>query len=106
MSSDDNPRKRPRTSDEDLDEPNVETIQHDDLWFEDGNIVLIASLIASDIAFRVHRSILSRHSHVFRDILTIPQPSDSPTVEDCPVVHLSDSGDDVQYFVNALYDRQ
>jgi hypothetical protein len=103
MSSDkDKPRKRPRTSDEDLDTPNVEITHHDDLWFEDGNIVLISS----DIAFRVHRGILSRHSQVFRHMLTIPQPDNSPKVEDCPVVHLSDSGEDVKYFVNALYDRQ
>jgi hypothetical protein len=85
-----------------MDEPGIQVPHYDDLWFEDGNIVLITS----NIAFRVHRSILSRHSRVFRNMLTIPQPADSLKVEDCPVMHLSDSGDDVQYFVNALYDRQ
>ena len=103
-SSEANPRKRPRRGNKDVDEPSadIQVAHHDDLWFEDGNIVLITS----NMGFRVHQSILSRHSHVFRDMLTIPQPSDELKVEDCPVVHLSDSGEDIQYFVNALYDRQ
>ncbi|CCM06578.1 uncharacterized protein FIBRA_08856 [Fibroporia radiculosa] len=41
-----------------------------EFWFEDGNIVLGVETTA----FRVHRSLLSRSSDVFRDMFDIPQP--------------------------------
>ncbi len=39
-----------------------------DLWFFDGNIVLVAL----GIAFRVHKSVLACHSDVFRSWFTGP----------------------------------
>jgi hypothetical protein len=35
----------------------------------------------------------------------VPQPSDEPTVEGCPVVRLTDTAHDVEHLLNALYDR-
>ena len=79
----------------------------DKYWFEDGNILLIAQ----DVEFRVYRGLLTSASHVFRDILSIPQQSPYAADEDTPgvpLVHLSDHPNDVrtlfEYFIfgNAL----
>lgn len=67
-------------------------IKHsEDIWFEDGNVVLQVDRTQ----FRVHRSILSRHSSVFADMFALPQPNDtSDWVEGCPVVIMS--GDEAE----------
>lgn len=44
-----------------------------DLWFKDGNVILIAE----GTAFRVHQSLLSINSEVFRDMFSFPQPADT-----------------------------
>lgn len=46
--------------------------QHPDLWFEDGNVLLLSE----NILFRVHRSQLARKSHVFENILAGIQEKD------------------------------
>ena len=75
------------------------TVKRDpDLWFDDGNIVLLAR----DTAFRVYRGLLTRHSVIFRDLFQMAQPANAETMESCPVVHLSDSPDDLRYLLRAL----
>ncbi|KAI0669334.1 hypothetical protein C8Q78DRAFT_978161 [Trametes maxima] len=71
-------------------------------WYEDGNIVLIAECVA----FRVHRGLLAQHSTIFHDLFSVPQPCTdaSELIEGCPVVHLSDTSDDVERLLRALYD--
>ena len=44
-----------------------------DPWFEDGNIILVPES-ESQVAFKVHRGVLSRHSEVFQSMFDIPQP--------------------------------
>ena len=41
------------------------------LWFDDGNVILIAE----STSFEVHKSILSSKSYVFKDMFSIPQPT-------------------------------
>ncbi|KAL6298848.1 hypothetical protein BKA93DRAFT_33782 [Sparassis latifolia] len=72
--------------------------QDAEFWFEDGSIVLIAQ----DIAFRVHRGVLSRHSEVFRDLLKVPGKQEEKF--GCPFVHLSDSPADLRSLLRVLYD--
>ncbi|KAL6298858.1 hypothetical protein BKA93DRAFT_743390, partial [Sparassis latifolia] len=67
--------------------------QDEDFWFADGSIVLIAE----HITFRVHQGVLFRHSNVFRDLFTVPQPESD---FGCPVVHLHDSLVDIQYLLH------
>ncbi|KAI0789928.1 hypothetical protein C8Q75DRAFT_717484 [Abortiporus biennis] len=74
---------------------------HPTLWFDDGNVVLVA--VDGMGGFKLHRSILSRHSIVFRDLFTIPQPSEGETMEKCPVVRLQDSARDLDCLFTALY---
>ncbi|KAL6298850.1 hypothetical protein BKA93DRAFT_33789 [Sparassis latifolia] len=69
-------------------------------WFVDGSIILIAQ----GTAFRVHQTVLSRHSEIFRDLFSVPQPADQERSIGCPVVHLSDSRNDLRYLLRVLYD--
>jgi hypothetical protein len=71
------------------------------IWFDDGNIVLVA---ASSSAFKVHRGQLERHSEVFRDLFSIPQPKDQVLLDGCFFVDLHDCPSDVFYLLTALYD--
>ncbi|KAI0800654.1 hypothetical protein C8Q74DRAFT_1364354 [Fomes fomentarius] len=82
---------------------NVELKKDSELWFEDGNVVVVAQ----QTAFRVHRSVLSRHSDTFSGLFTLPQPADPAKIESldgCPVVRVSDSSHDFKHLLNVLYD--
>jgi hypothetical protein len=77
-------------------------ISRSSFWFDDGSIVIQAELTQ----FRVHRTMLSRHSQVFRDMFSVPQPVDpKDNIEGCPIVHLSESAQDVTHLLSALYDQ-
>ncbi|KAM5541916.1 hypothetical protein V8D89_004226 [Ganoderma adspersum] len=84
----------------DLDFDNV--VKDSEVWLPDGNVVLISQ----NIAFRVHKSILSLHSWVFRNLLILPPPAgcEPPIFEDCPVVLMSDSDtpEDLRHLFLAL----
>jgi len=71
------------------------------LWYEDGNVILVAT----NQAFRVHRGVLSQHSSVFRDLFTVPQPSSALLVDGCAVVHLADDPLHLEFLLSAMYDR-
>ncbi|RDB24424.1 hypothetical protein Hypma_008466 [Hypsizygus marmoreus] len=72
-----------------------------DFWFDDGSIVLVVE----DTAFRIHQSILDKHSDVFADPSTAPQSrKDADSIEGCPVVHLNDSLADFTDVMKALYE--
>ncbi|KZV65669.1 hypothetical protein PENSPDRAFT_689656 [Peniophora sp. CONT] len=63
-----------------------------DLWFHDGNIIVLAG----GFGFCVHRGQLQRHSEVFADMLGLPISDDR--------VRLHDAPSDVYHFLKALYD--
>ncbi|KAK7690491.1 hypothetical protein QCA50_005589 [Cerrena zonata] len=74
------------------------------VWYEDGNVVLIAERKA----FKVHRSILSSSSDVFRDMFEVVQPDlldSSSTFDGCPIVHLSDTAKELTTFLEILYSQ-
>ncbi|TCD68730.1 hypothetical protein EIP91_010014, partial [Steccherinum ochraceum] len=105
MDFDPRPPKRPRLhSQADFSQPLRERMktkyERGDLWLDDGNIVLVAE----GTAFRVHQSILSRNSEVFRDMFTLPQPEGTETCHGCPVVHLQDSKKELLHVLLALFD--
>jgi len=78
----------------------IKPVVRSEFWFEDGNIVVQAQRTQ----FRLHRSVLSMQSPIFRDMFAYPQPEDGPTVDGCPLVHLPESSKDVRNFVKLLYD--
>lgn len=98
---------------------NMELKRHNDLWFYDGSLVCRAE----NTLFRVHMSLLARHSVCFEDMLAIPQPEeelDEKTGFDLsqerdwkagnrakariPVIVLHDAAEDVEYLLKALID--
>ncbi|KAF8452708.1 hypothetical protein L210DRAFT_3639184 [Boletus edulis BED1] len=80
---------------------------HLDPWLDDGNIVLAVQ----EKYFRVHRSILSSYSAVFKDMFDCTKPGESEgerseeLIEQCPVIHLHDVVTEVQIMLKAMYDR-
>lgn len=69
------------------------------IWFEDGNVVLVAG----DTAFKVHRSMLARNSGVFQDLFTVPQPECADHMDGCPVVQMSDRSDEMAILLDLFY---
>ena len=74
----------------------VEVEKDPRFWFDDGNVILAAQRTA----FRVHKSIISQHSVVFRDIFTSPLP----LYDGCPVVRVTDTGFDLRELLRVVYD--
>ncbi len=79
--------------------PQLENFKTTDFWFPDGNIILLVE----DIAFKVHRGQLVRHSDVFRDMFSLPPPA-SETIDGIPWVQLHDDPSDMLHLLRALYD--
>ncbi|KAF8509838.1 hypothetical protein JB92DRAFT_2831819 [Gautieria morchelliformis] len=81
--------------------PKMVLRRSEELYMDDGNLIVAAK----DVAFRVHRSILARHSEVFRDMFEVVSlPSDAEIYDGHPVVPLSDAPEDVLRLLCALYD--
>lgn len=81
------------------------TIVRADIWFNDGNIILIVHVNTTNYtAFKVHRGQLERHSEVFHSLFSVPQPTTSELIEGCPFVELHDCPSDLFYLLSALYD--
>lgn len=92
------PEKRQRTSSPSIDENSV--FVRSTVWYDDGSVVLQAECTQ----FRVHRTLLCQNSTIFTDMFSIPQPSQEESlVEGCPLVRLSDSAEEVETVLRALY---
>lgn len=78
----------------------AEDFKNGSVWLDDGNIILVAK----GEAFKVHQSVLARHSEVFRDMLKMPQPTNDQGADKCPIVPLSDSTKELEHILSALYD--
>ncbi|CAL1693974.1 unnamed protein product [Somion occarium] len=79
----------------------MDTFKRGQLWMDDGNIILIAG----DCSFRVHRSVLSRHSQVFKDMFTIPNLDiQSEEIDGVPIMRVSDRPSELCTFLSAMYD--
>jgi hypothetical protein len=79
---------------------------HDSLYLVDGNIVLIAPLTTGQHQiFRVHQSILSKNSPVFRSMFMIPgvQDEEVEKYDGVPLVQLPDDAEEVESLLRVLY---
>lgn len=91
--------------------------RHDILWFPDGNVVLQTDTYL----FRVHKSVLSLHSSVFKGMFELPTAeggkSDDAMVDDAAgmepelyegvplVVLVGDKGEDIAHVLRTVYDH-
>ncbi|PCH38518.1 hypothetical protein WOLCODRAFT_136319 [Wolfiporia cocos MD-104 SS10] len=73
-------------------------IHHKDFWYEDGNVIVAAG----NVAFRLHVSVLSRESPVFRNIF-LAEDSVHEIMENYRLVRVSDTAQDMEYLVSAIY---
>ncbi|KAF8488979.1 hypothetical protein JB92DRAFT_3129727 [Gautieria morchelliformis] len=73
-----------------------------DVYMDDGNVIVAAK----DVAFRVHRSQLARHSEVFRDkFAVVSPPCQADMYDGLHVVRLSDNPEDVLQLLRTIYDN-
>ncbi|KAF7365476.1 BTB domain-containing protein [Mycena venus] len=90
------PRTKRRRTD-DADAAGTPLVRSPEYWFD-------IILQVESTQFRVAKSVLSKHSTVFRDMFMMPLPADEPTVENCPVVVLpGDTAKDWTLFLGAMY---
>ncbi len=66
----------------------------------DANIIIRSSDL---VDFRVHKSVLAMTSPFFKDLLSLPQPSDSESVDGLPVVQLPEDSELLNSLVSILY---
>src|SRR5579863_6283384 len=66
----------------------------------DANVIVRSSDLVN---FQVHKSILAMVSPFFRDLFSLPQPSDSEVIEGLPVVQLSEDAELLNSLVSMLY---
>lgn len=100
MADTERPPKRPRVSDEGqpecsqaLSQPSG-VVRHDEIWMDDGNIVLIAG----ETAFKVDGELLSDESTVFERMLS-STPAADEVFDGYPVVRLPDNPTDLAEFL-------
>ncbi|PIL26641.1 hypothetical protein GSI_11266 [Ganoderma sinense ZZ0214-1] len=70
-----------------------------DFWFEDGNVVVIAD----STSFRIHRSVLARHSDLLADRLGSDHDHRDETPDGCPVIRVADSARSFRGLLSLLY---
>lgn len=74
---------------------------HRTLYFDDGNIILSCGRTM----FRVHRSLLCKHSPTFRDLLQPPDEDRKPKLlRGCIHIILDDAADDIEALLNVIYE--
>lgn len=82
-------------------------VQDPELWMSDGNIVVTAVETTEKEsithAFRVHKSVLAKHSPVFGDLFTLPQAAETEQYEGIPVVKLPDHYRDIRGLLRLFY---
>jgi BTB/POZ domain-containing protein len=73
-------------------------LEPSDVW--DANLVIRSS---DFVNFRVHKAVLAMASPFFKDLLSLPQPSNCETVDGLPVVQLSEDSELICILISILY---
>ena len=76
------------------------TTSRPETYVSDANIIIRSSDL---VHFRVHKSALALVSPFFDDLLSLPQPSESESVDGLPVVQLSEGSELLNCLVSMLY---
>lgn len=93
-------RKRAHTDSDGPEDATSNLMRQDDLWFDDGSVVLKVQTTL----YRVHRSTLTSHSTVFKDMFGLPQPAGEHAIEGCPIIDMPDKATDFSLLLKAIYD--
>ena len=70
----------------------------EEFWIPDGNIVLVAG----QTAFRVYRGLLALQSTIFADLFASSSPAAEETYDDCPLIRLTESPQDLAHLLRLL----
>ena len=76
-------------------------LNHATLYFEDGNLIIMPN--DSTTLFCVHRSLLSAHSVVLREMCARDQKAHE-WFRGCPLIRMPDALDDLQTLFDMIYD--
>nr|VWP01111.1 Uncharacterized protein [Ganoderma boninense] len=79
--------------------PNLK--RHPEIWYDNGNLVLVAR----ETAFRIYRGLITGQSTVFSDLFISSTSCAEETFEGCPVIHVSDSPQDLAHLLRVLLPR-
>ena len=96
------PKKRKLNKLQSILEDNIHIAQEAKLWFEDGNVILVAD----NHPFRVHKGLLATKSAVFSSMFAVPQPQtldENESFQGISLVPLSDKWQDVQALLKGMY---
>jgi len=74
----------------------------EEFWYPDGSIVLVAR----GRAFKIYHGLLAQYSEIFQDLLSVPQPESAETIDGRPLVHLTDSPEDLRYMLRFVFQRK
>ncbi|CAK5284137.1 unnamed protein product [Mycena citricolor] len=83
-----------------------EQVARGEPWMEDGNVCLVTADSDKPTAFKVHRSVMARHSEIFESMFMVPQPPSEvvETAEGCQVVRMWDPPQELASLIEAIYD--
>lgn len=90
--------KRQRVNDDTLD--HGQFVKDETFWYDDGNIIVVAQ----SIGFRIYKGVLTAQSEFFGDLFSLPQTHNAAesNVDACPVVHVTDTPDELRSLLRAL----
>jgi len=89
-----------REREESQDQANLITCLPEPLDVPDASLIIRSSDL---VDFRVHKPVLAMASPFFTDLLSLPQSSDSESVDGLPVVHLPEDAELLNSLVSMLY---
>ena len=89
-----------RDQEDNQDQINTTTSPSETFNSSDGNLILRSSDL---VDFRVHKPVLAMASPFFKDLLSLPQPSDAESVGGIPVVRLFEHSELLNCLVSMLY---
>jgi len=96
-------RKRPRSDDPDDNTDESAKVEHPSLYYDDGNVILSCE----NMVFRVHRSVLSKNSPVFREMLETRTKGEEDRKPDvlsgCLRIALDHTKEDVETLLKIVY---
>jgi len=74
--------------------------RHPELYMSDGSVVLLAG----NTLFKIYLQWLAKKSEVFANLSSFDkvQPEDADTYDGCPLVRVTDSAKDMEYFLMGL----